>query len=59
MSNALRPTPSTGTPSAAPDDDWKATALVFRGQRQALIASNIANADTPQVWVDWLLLGGA
>lgn len=47
MSNALRPTPSTGTPSAAPDDDWKATALVFRGQRQALIASNIANADTP------------
>lgn len=47
MSNALRPTPSSGAPTTAIDDDWKATALVFRGQRQALIASNIANADTP------------
>ncbi|MCY4754397.1 flagellar basal body rod protein FlgB [Pelomonas aquatica] len=48
MSNALRPTPSTGAPTTATDDDWKATALIFRGQRQALIASNIANADTPK-----------
>lgn len=47
MSDPLRPTPSTGAYAGAPDDDWKAAALVFRGQRQALIASNIANADTP------------
>lgn len=47
MSNALRPTPSSGAPTAPSDDEWRATALVFRGQRQALIASNIANADTP------------
>lgn len=33
--------------SSSSEDDWKATALRFRAQRQALIASNIANADTP------------
>ena len=47
MTDSIRPTP-TGVAATKPaDDDWKATALVFRGQRQALIASNIANADTP------------
>ncbi len=29
------------------EDEWKARALVFRGQRQALLAANLANADTP------------
>ncbi|WP_423461147.1 flagellar basal body rod protein FlgB [Ottowia sp. VDI28] len=32
---------------AAVDDDFNARALLLRGQRQALLASNIANADTP------------
>lgn len=29
------------------DDAWKAKALIFRAKRQELLASNIANADTP------------
>lgn len=29
------------------EDEWKARALVFRGQRQAVLAANLANADTP------------
>lgn len=29
------------------DDDFNAKALIFRAQRQTLLASNIANADTP------------
>ncbi len=29
------------------DDEWRATALRFRAERQSLLASNIANADTP------------
>lgn len=48
MSDSLRPTPSSGAAPIAADDDWKGTALIFRGQRQALIASNIANVDTPR-----------
>lgn len=32
---------------AAEDDTWKAQAVVLRGRRQAMLASNIANADTP------------
>jgi flagellar basal-body rod protein FlgB len=48
MSSPLRPTPSSTTPVNTADDEWKATALIFRGQRQALLASNIANADTPR-----------
>ncbi|WP_297379823.1 flagellar basal body rod protein FlgB [Roseateles chitinivorans] len=28
-------------------EDWRSQALVFRGKRQAMLASNIANADTP------------
>ncbi len=32
---------------AGQDDEFKAKALIFRGRRQALLASNIANADTP------------
>ncbi len=47
MADSIRPTPTGAAAAKASDDDWKATALVFRGQRQALIASNIANADTP------------
>lgn len=31
----------------APDDEWRSRALILRAQRQALLASNIANADTP------------
>lgn len=45
MSDSIRPTP-TGT-NSVPDDDWKAKSLLLRAQRQTLIASNIANADTP------------
>lgn len=29
------------------DDDWRGNALIFRGRRQALLASNLANSDTP------------
>lgn len=47
MTDSIRPTPTGAAAATAQDDDWKATALVFRGQRQMLIASNIANADTP------------
>ncbi|WP_416759324.1 flagellar basal body rod protein FlgB [Roseateles sp. So40a] len=32
---------------AQESDEWRAQALVFRGKRQAMLASNIANADTP------------
>lgn len=38
--------PLTGGSTTA-DDDWKSRALVFRAQRQSLLAANIANADTP------------
>lgn len=48
MTSPLRPASSGAAPAKPPDDEWKATALIFRGQRQALIASNIANADTPR-----------
>jgi flagellar basal-body rod protein FlgB len=37
--------PLTGSTTA--EDDWKSRALIFRGQRQGMLASNIANADTP------------
>ena len=47
MSEPLRPVSSSSAAASATEDDWKAKALVFRGERQALIASNIANADTP------------
>lgn len=47
MSIPLRPSSSAAARGDAMDEDWKATALVFRGKRQALLASNIANADTP------------
>ncbi|MFZ5520666.1 MAG: flagellar basal body rod protein FlgB [Pseudomonadota bacterium] len=33
--------------SSAADDEWKAKSLVLRGYRQSLLASNIANAETP------------
>ena len=32
---------------AAEGDEWKANALVLRARRQAMLASNVANADTP------------
>lgn len=32
---------------AAADDEWKEKSLILRGYRQSLLASNIANADTP------------
>ena len=32
---------------AQADDDWQNKALVLRAHRQTLLASNIANADTP------------
>lgn len=47
MSDSIRPTPTGAGATSAPDDDWKAKALLIRAQRQTLIASNIANADTP------------
>lgn len=47
MSDALRPITPVAATASAGEDDWRATALRFRGQRQVLIASNIANADTP------------
>lgn len=47
MSDSIRPTPTGAGAASAPDDDWKAKALLFRAQRQTLLASNIANADTP------------
>jgi flagellar basal-body rod protein FlgB len=34
-------------PQVQESDEWRTQALVFRGKRQALLASNIANADTP------------
>lgn len=34
-------------PAKAGDEDITARALQFRGRRQALLASNVANADTP------------
>jgi len=37
-----------GLSTSSPDsDDWVGRALILRGQRQAMLASNIANADTP------------
>lgn len=30
-----------------PDEEWRGKALILRAQRQALLAGNIANADTP------------
>lgn len=49
MTNDLRLTQSaSGRAALAPeDDDFKAKALIFRAKRQELLASNIANADTP------------
>lgn len=48
MNDYMRSSTLSGV-AASPggDDDWKAKALIFRGVRQALLASNIANADTP------------
>ena len=48
MNDYMRSSTLSGV-AASPggDDDWKAEALIFRGVRQALLASNIANADTP------------
>lgn len=34
------------TPSRE-DDDWRGNALILRGRRQSLLASNLANVDTP------------
>jgi flagellar basal-body rod protein FlgB len=33
---------------AQADDEWQGRALVLRSHRQKLLASNIANADTPR-----------
>ena len=33
---------------AQTDDEWQGRALVLRSHRQKLLASNIANADTPR-----------
>lgn len=38
---------SRQTTATKSDDDFASRALLFRAQRQALLASNIANADTP------------
>lgn len=47
MSDSIRPTSTGAGAAGTPEDDWKAKALLFRAQRQTLLASNIANADTP------------
>lgn len=47
MSDSIRLTPTGAGAASAPEDDWKTKALLFRAQRQTLLASNIANADTP------------
>lgn len=39
---------AAGQPSNPQDDDaWRAQALLFRGRRQTLLATSMANADTP------------
>jgi flagellar basal-body rod protein FlgB len=43
----------------APDDEWRGRALILRAQRQALLASNIANADTPGYQAKDLNFSGA
>ena len=43
----LRLAGSGSSRSATADDDFNARVLHARGQRQVLLASNIANADTP------------
>lgn len=48
MSNSAKFLPINGfAGSALTDDDWKGRALILRAHRQAMLASNIANADTP------------
>lgn len=48
MSDYLRTPTLSGSPAlGGADDDWKAKALIFRSKRQEILASNIANADTP------------
>ncbi len=39
--------PVETTKLSAESDDWKERALVLRGQRQSMLAGNIANVDTP------------
>lgn len=39
------PTKSSSSPRG--DDEWRGNALILRGRRQALLASNLANFDTP------------
>jgi flagellar basal-body rod protein FlgB len=33
--------------TSSESDDWVGRALILRGQRQTILASNVANADTP------------
>lgn len=48
MADKLEMMASAGQPCERKDpDEWRAQTLLFRGLRQALRASNIANADTP------------
>ncbi|WP_019576784.1 flagellar basal body rod protein FlgB [Curvibacter lanceolatus] len=41
------PLNGSGGAGASLDEEWRGRALILRAQRQALLASNIANADTP------------
>ncbi len=47
MIHALKLSGSGRSGSTSVDEDFKERALIFRAKRQELIASNIANADTP------------
>lgn len=47
MVDTLKLTGSGAIRPNSADDDFKERALIFRAKRQELIASNIANADTP------------
>lgn len=47
MTDSLKLTSSGAARPGSGDDDFKERALIFRAKRHELIASNIANADTP------------
>ncbi|MFN4359334.1 MAG: flagellar basal body rod protein FlgB [Hylemonella sp.] len=48
MSSSAKFLPINGAAgAAATDEEWRGRAVILRAHRQALLASNIANADTP------------
>lgn len=48
MSSSAKFLPINGAAgAAATDEEWRGRAVILRAHKQALLASNIANADTP------------